>query len=77
MTDEKIYEWAQAGESEQMEFKATTGQRREAARTVCAMLNRHGGRVVFGIDDAKRVVGQQIGSGTLRDGRSRIPAHPR
>ncbi len=67
MTDDKIHEWARAGESQQMEFKATTGQRREGARTVCAMLNRHGGRVVFGIDDAKRVVGQQIGADTLQD----------
>ena len=67
MTYEKIHEWAQAGESEQMEFKATTGQRREAARTVCAMLNRHGGHVVFGIEDGGRVAGQHIGGDTLHD----------
>ena len=57
MTHDKIHEWAQAGESEQMEFKETTGQRREAARTVCAMLNRHGGKVVFGIQPGGRVAG--------------------
>lgn len=67
MTYEKIHEWAQAGESEQMEFKATTGQRRAAARTLCAMLNRHGGQVVFGVKPDGRVAGQQIGTGTLGD----------
>ncbi|MDE2763473.1 MAG: putative DNA binding domain-containing protein [Gemmatimonadota bacterium] len=67
MTYEKINEWARAGESEQMEFKATTGQRREAAQTVCAMLNRHGGHVIFGVENGGRVVGQQIGQDTLRD----------
>ena len=67
MTYEEIAEWARAGESERLEFKATTGQRRAAARTVCAMLNRHGGRVIFGIDDAGRATGQQVGVNTLRD----------
>lgn len=81
MTYQKIHEWARAGESEQMEFKATTGQRREAARTVCAMLNRHGGHVIFGVDNGRRVVGQQIGQNTLRDiqhelGRIDPPAYP-
>ena len=66
MTYEKIQEWARAGESEQMEFKATTGQRRSAACTLCAMLNRHGGQVVFGVD-GRRVKGQQLGADTLRD----------
>ncbi len=67
MTYEEIAEWARAGESERLEFKATTGQRRAAARTVCAMLNQDGGRVIFGIDDSGRIAGQEVGAGTLRD----------
>ena len=35
-----------SGESETLEFKATTGARREAARTVCAFLNQGGGQAV-------------------------------
>jgi len=31
------------GENERMEFKATTGQRSQAAKTVCALLNNLGG----------------------------------
>lgn len=38
-----------AGESDRLEFKQSTGQRTEAMKTVCAMLNGLGGFVVFGI----------------------------
>jgi ATP-dependent DNA helicase RecG len=41
MTPDQIATWAAAGESETQEFKRSTGQRREAARTLCAMLNHH------------------------------------
>ena len=34
-----IQRLAASGESERVEFKATTGKRREAARTLSAMLN--------------------------------------
>ncbi len=37
------------GESETLGFKAMTGTRREAARTVCAFLNQRGGQVLFGV----------------------------
>ena len=45
------------------------------------MLNRRGGHVVFGIDDAKRITGQEIGGDTLRDIQSELaridpPAYP-
>lgn len=35
------------GESECVEFKTTTGQRTEAAKTICAFLNGLGGFVFF------------------------------
>ena len=34
-----------SGESETLEFKRTTGERREAVRTICAMLNHRGGEL--------------------------------
>ena len=34
------------GESETLEFKETTGTRREAAMNVCAFLNRGGGQAL-------------------------------
>ena len=42
MTLEQITALAVAGESETLESKSTTGTRREAASTVCAMLNQRG-----------------------------------
>jgi ATP-dependent DNA helicase RecG len=56
---------AAASESEELEFKATTGQREEAAKALCGMLNGRGGRVIFGVDPKGNVVGQQVADKTL------------
>lgn len=64
---EKIGAWAASGESETLEFKSTTGQRREAARTLCAMLNHRGGRVLFGVGPDGRVIGQLVGDHTIEE----------
>ncbi|HYW12445.1 MAG TPA: RNA-binding domain-containing protein [Longimicrobium sp.] len=55
------------GESLQVEFKRTTGQRTDAAKTICGMLNASGGFVVFGVSDDGRILGQQVTAGTLAD----------
>ena len=55
------------GESEHVEFKATTGERKEAARTLSAMLNGRGGSVLFGVSPKEQIVGQQVGDRTLLD----------
>ena len=39
MNAEELLQLVAQGESETLEFKRTTGQKREAARTLCAMLN--------------------------------------
>ena len=59
MKIEQIASLAAPGESETLEFKATTGTRREAAMTVCALLNQRGGQVPFGVTRAGVVAGQQ------------------
>ncbi len=56
---------AAGGESENTEFKTTTGQRHDAARTLSAMLNGHGGSVIFGVCSDGKVVGQQVADSTL------------
>jgi ATP-dependent DNA helicase RecG len=55
------------GESERIEFKRSTGQRTEAARTVCAMLNGLGGFVLFGVNNNGELIGQQVSAKTLED----------
>ena len=67
MTPDQIATWAAAGESETVEFKRTTGERREATRTLCAMLNHRGGRVLFGVEADGRVVGQQVSDHTVEE----------
>lgn len=67
MTPQDIAAAAQAGESELVEFKRTTGERREAMQTLCAMLNHRGGRVLFGVQPDGRVAGQQVSDRTLEE----------
>lgn len=55
-------------ESETVEFKLTTSERKEATEAIAAMLNKHGkGTVYFGVDDDGFVRGQQISDGTKKD----------
>ncbi len=67
MTPDQIETLVASGESETLEFKATTGTRREAAATICAMLNQRGGYVLFGVDAQGNVVGQSVGDRTIED----------
>ena len=65
MTPEEIRKMAIAGESETLELKKTSGERNEAAKAVCAMLNHRGGIVLFGATPEGTVVGQEVGAGTI------------
>ena len=65
MTREDISTISAKGESESLEFKLTTGTRREAARTVCAMLNDSGGQVIFGVSSKGGVLGQDVTDRTI------------
>ena len=56
-----------SGESETLEFKETTGTRREATMTVCAFLNQGGGQVLFGVTETGAVVGQQVSERTIEE----------
>ena len=81
MTSEHITSLAASGESETLEFKTTTGARREAAMTVCAFLNQHGGQALFGVRPDGKVVGQQVSERTIEElsaelGRIDPPAFP-
>ena len=67
MTPDQIEAHVASGESETLEFKATTGTRREAAATICAMLNQRGGRVLFGITPEGVVVGQDVSERTIEE----------
>lgn len=67
MTPDDVAAWAAMGESEALELKRSTGERREPAGTLCAMLNHRGGRVLFGGEADGRVLGQQVSDHTLEE----------
>lgn len=67
MTLSDVHHIVEGGESETVEFKKTTGQRRRAAETVCGMLNAQGGFVLFGVTSNGEVQGQQVSDDTLQD----------
>ncbi|MCX6990991.1 MAG: putative DNA binding domain-containing protein [Chlamydiae bacterium] len=51
---EELQKLVASGESENLEFKKTTGQRTEAVKTVCALLNGLGGFLLFGVSERGR-----------------------
>ena len=68
MTLDYITSLTNSGESEALEFKETTGTRREAAVTVCALLKQCGGQVLFGVTQAGEVAGQQVTEAAVAEG---------
>ena len=55
-------------ESETIEYKLTTGEKKEAMESIAAILNKHcRGTVYFGVDDSGFVRGQQISDSTKKD----------
>ncbi len=67
MVSDQISTLVATGESETLEFKESTGRRREASMTVCAFLNQRGGKVLFGVRPDGDVVGQQVGDRTIEE----------
>ena len=65
VTPDQIKVLVGSGESEVLEFKTTTGARREATRTVCAFLNQRGGQLLIGVTPQGNVVGQQVSEDTV------------
>ena len=55
-------------ETEVIEFKKTTGEKKEAMESICAILNKHcRGTLYFGVNDSGYVEGQQISDSTKKD----------
>ena len=56
MNPDQIAAWAAAGESATFEFKKSTAEKDRACRSLCAFANGQGGRVLFGVTPAGKVV---------------------
>ena len=66
-TPEQIAAWVAQGESATLELKKSTAEKDRACRTLCALANGRGGRVLFGVTPAGKVVGQTIVDRTLEE----------
>ncbi len=70
-------------EKESVELKASLSLINEVIEAVSGFANTKGGKIVIGIDDAERIVGVQIGKGTIENLANRIAqntdpkVHPR
>lgn len=64
---EQIRAWVASGESETLEFKKSTAEKDRACRTLCAFANGQGGRLLFGVTPAGKVVGQTVTDRTLEE----------
>ena len=68
MTVAEIQELIKNDETRTLELKKTTGELKEAMRTVCAFLNTAGGQLLFGITpNSLQVIGQQVTDNTRRE----------
>ena len=55
-----------------LEFKSTTGTRREADMTLCAMLNLNGGQVLFGVTPDGVMAGQRMSDRSIEEASAEI-----
>ena len=56
------------GESQDLEFKTSTGSLSSAMQTVCAFLNSDkGGTIIFGVTDNGKIIGQAVSDKTRKD----------
>lgn len=63
-------------EAEQIEFKKSTGELKEAVISIASILNKHGsGKLYFGVKNNGEVIGQEISENTLRDVSQAISYH--
>jgi len=67
------------GESDIVEFKASTAQLNRAVETLCAFLNKKGGALLLGVTDDGEMVGEKVTDNIKRDianQLNRIEPHP-
>lgn len=67
LTLEYIHQLLVDGESETVEFKKSTSSLNNAAKTLCAFLNSKGGRVLFGVSNSKKPIGQHVTDQTRQE----------
>jgi hypothetical protein len=55
------------GKFDRLELKKSTGELKAGMRTLCALLNGSGGRVLFGVTPCGRILGQDVTDPTFQE----------
>ncbi len=66
MYESELKKLIEKDESETAEFKKSTAQLDKALKAVCGFLNNKGGNIYFGIDENRKVIGQEVSDSTLK-----------
>ena len=61
----QLQTWVTQGETETQEFKRSTANLERGTQTICGMLNRSGGRVLYGVRPDQTIEGQQTSDRTV------------
>ena len=64
-----------SSESTTVEWKKSLAEMKEIIETVTAFANTEGGCIFIGVSDAGKILGVQIGKGTIEDLVNRIGQH--
>jgi len=67
MTEEQLKQLIKQGESQTVEFKASTGLKKEICQAVSAFSNTAGGVILVGVSPKGEVLGVNIGKETVED----------
>lgn len=66
MNYQDIEKLASLKESNNLEFKESTGQLDRSMETLCAFLNGEGGTILYGVKDDGKIIGQTVSDSTKR-----------
>lgn len=61
----QLHTWVRGGETEIQEFKRSTANLERGTQTICGMLNRNGGHVLYGVRPDHTIEGQQASDRTV------------
>ncbi len=67
MTEKQLRKLIEQGEGQTLEFKASTGLKKEICQAVSAFSNTAGGSILVGVSPKGEVIGVNIGKETVED----------
>jgi len=67
LTSDDLQKLISQGESNTLEFKRSTAQLKGVGQALCAFLNSNGGKVLIGVNDKGKIIGQHVTDNTRQE----------